>query len=400
MKQPNKQSRERRYDSVEGMRLLRHLAEEGDVDARKDLADRLIKGNGCPFDRAEGMRWLCLLAEGDGRGEDDRMVEEARQKIADCLFGSRSRLADPKEGIRLLRQWAEKGDNWARRELEKRLLQRGAGPKNQARGIRLLRRWAEQGDGWAMGKLAQHLIAGIYCPADLVEGLRLLRQSAETVNDEWEAWNAHNIVINLLLDPDCEVADRQEGMRLLRQYAEKYQFEVLGRLIDQLLDGSGCEADHEEGMRLLRQSAEEGKKWAQEELAYRLLEGRGCEADREEGIRLLRLIAERDDDDDSVARHARWDLAEYLLGENTYPDDPEEEVELLRRFAELGMNWAQMDLADRLFEGRLCKANPEEAMRYLRLAAQADSPRGETLGYNWRAVSWKAGVVPPIPRKG
>lgn len=113
-----------KQDTVEGLRLLRQLAEEGDATAMMNLGDAYNRGCGVQADDAIALDWFRkAVAAGDSRGKE--LVERYEKYHTfnleevpgyreyaigqDFCQGKNGRTKDVAEGLRWLKQGADKG---------------------------------------------------------------------------------------------------------------------------------------------------------------------------------------------------------------------------------------------------------------------------------------------------
>ena len=103
--------------------------------------------------------------------------------------------------------------------------------------MRLLRQSAAQGDDWAMLELADRLLNGRGCEADPEEGMRWLRYLAG--ENFWKSDKAREILADRILAEHGYPAHPADTLKLLRLYTKKGEVKALITLADRLIDNSG-----------------------------------------------------------------------------------------------------------------------------------------------------------------
>lgn len=134
-------------------------------------------------------------------------------------------------------------------------------------------------------------------------------------------------------------------------------------------NGSGVEQNHEQAFGLFKSAAENGDQAALYELSKAYANGRGTAVDDVKALHWLRAAA------DSGQGDAQFFLANALENGQGAPLDGVEALGWFRRAAENGMPIAQRILGSKYLTGDdVTTADPNEALRWLTLAAEAGDP--------------------------
>jgi len=210
------------------------------------------------------------------------------------------------------------------------LFQGQGGPMAQAQGIDMLEKAAAQGHA-----AASLLLARVYL----------------TGNTAGAARNPERAAALLLAAAEQGNGEAQYYLGLLYQ------------------NGSGVEKDLEQAFTLFKSAAENGNQASQYELSKAYANGRGTDVDGEKALHWLRAAA------NSGLGDAQFFLAGALDSGQGAPLDRAEALGWYRRAAENGVPIAQRILGSKYLAGDDTTApDPNEALRWLTLAAQAGDP--------------------------
>ena len=210
-----------------------------------------------------------------------------------------------------------------------RYLEEGWGgvTKNQAEAVELYRKAAEQGYAVAQDNLGNCLYSGRGCAEDKAEAFKWYKKAAEQ-----NVANAQNMVGRYL----------EEGW-------------------------GGVTKNQAEAVEWYRKAANNKDVTAQYNLANCLLFGHGCDSDAEEAVKWYRKGAERGDE------HAKIAIVRLALKNGSLKHEDNYSINNLGPIFEIakgGNEYAQYIIADKLYYGKDCLVNREEAIKWYELAAE------------------------------
>ena len=251
-------------------------------------------------------------------------------------------------------------------------------PENRAEMIKWYYKAAEQGQFYAQHRLGVCYLNGRGVTQNHVESMRWFRKSAEQGFDQAQRY----VGMNYLRGRGVPI-NHVEALRWFRKSAAQGNASGQHEVGFAYFHGRGVPMDRVEAAKWIRKAAEQGMRLSQRELGLCYLRGNGVEPDIVEAIKWLLKAASRGD------LRAQLELAKiYLDGVGTY-EDMEEAIRWLQSAAEGGHTGAQAMLADlerwlaengcaemqyklamRILNGDDAVRNMEEAINWLRRAAE------------------------------
>jgi TPR repeat protein len=345
-------------DHREAARVLQRAVDNGDEDARRDLASMLWNGDGVAQDRdraAELCRgriagWRTRAAHGD---------DVAQFCLRWCYNKGIGVDEDHGEAVRLSHLAAEQGHVTAQYNLGV-FYANGLGvAQDHVEAVRILRLAAEQGDAAAQCRLGLCYDNGTGVDQDEVEAVRLYRLAAE----QGHAFAQYNLGVCYMNGTGVAQND-VEAVRLFRLAAEQGEAKAQCCLGLCYADGTGVDQDEVEAVRLYRLAAEQGDAQAQLNLGVCYDNGTGVDQDEVEAVRLYRLAAEQGD------ANAQNDLGVCYENGRGVAQDHVEAVRLYRLAAEEGCARAHNNLGVCYENGTGVDQDHVEAVRLYRLAAE------------------------------
>ena len=405
----------------EAVEWYRKAAEQGYAVAQNDLADCLANGNGCQVNHKEAFEWYKNAAEqglaeaeahlvdcyvnGIGVNADNEIAKQWCEKAVEKeeptaqFFMGKYFAKDVNEGFAWYRKAAEQGHAEAQ-NMVGRYYEEGCGKvtKNETKAVEWYRKAAEQGNDYAQNNLGNCLYNGQGCDVNKKEAVEWYRKAAEQGNDyaqynlgyclhngqgcdinqieavEWYRKAAeqghvsgqYNLAICLEYGRGCDV-NKKEAVEWYRKVAEHGNVDAQYDLARCLENGVGSEVDEEGAVEWYKKAAEHGNVDAQYDLARCLENGVGREVDEEGALEWYKRAAEQGSKSAAIAIRRlsltstnveqKDSLLSYQLG-NIY------------EIAKMGNEHAQYIVADKLYYGKGCIANREEAIKWYKLAAK------------------------------
>ncbi|MDP3719499.1 MAG: tetratricopeptide repeat protein [Acidobacteriota bacterium] len=404
-------------DPEAGIRYLSRSAEAGDVSATLILADRLLGGQGLPADTVNGERWLRrAAATGDARAMSllgtrllfgDRLLPDrpaglsllcdsaAKDEsftviLASVLFDGPIASRDSDRAVSLLRGAAKRGNGLAACQLAERLLDGNGVELDESEGRRILVDTAEAGDVRAMCILGSRLITGQGIAADGAAGESWLRRAIDEGSGLASVIFAHHCLPGGHLAPN-----ESQAIEILRKASDHGHQRAKRDLGRRFLEGNGLAKNRSEGIRLLEELIADGDVVAMTVLGE-WLSHQPSEEDRDIGTQHLREAArlggdsarriliihllnheETSSEGEAMLRseaaafnqHRLRELGERLVAGNGVADNPGEGEVLLRTGANQGFVEPMIALAKLIDFGEIPEARANEAIDWLRVAA-------------------------------
>lgn len=299
----------------DGNEELFRMARAGDVDAQAALGAMYYDGDGVPQDTKQAVQWLEKAVKGGS--------EEGKALLGVMLVFEED-VADPKKGVRLLREAASAGDE----------------------------------DGWISGLLGRIYYEGeIYgVPRDLDESFRWAEKAAEGGDPDGTALLGMLYYFGEGTDEDDELA-----LELTEQAVEEDSSFGKAILAWMYYDGVAVDEDLETALALATDAAEEEEALAQGLLALMYAEGHGVERNAKSAEGWARRAADQ-------GNEFGWFVlgSLYMRGE-VVKKDP-------------AMAWAYLDLA-----AKRSVANADERLEELeKTISSRDKKRAQELQKQWR----------------
>ncbi len=299
----------------DGNEELFRMARAGDVDAQAALGAMYYDGDGVPQDTKQAVQWLEKAVKGGS--------EEGKALLGVMLVFEED-VADPKKGVRLLREAASSVDE----------------------------------DGWISGLLGRIYYEGeIYgVPRDLDESFRWAGKAAEGGDPDGTALLGMLYYFGEGTDEDDELA-----LELTEQAVEEDSSLGKAILAWMYYDGVAVDEDLETALALATDAAEEEEALAQGLLALMYAEGHGVERDVKSAEGWARRAADQ-------GNEFGWFVlgSLYMRGE-VVKKDP-------------AMAWAYLELA-----AKRSVANADERLEELeKTISSRDKKRAQELQKQWR----------------
>ena len=290
----------------EAVQWYERAAKQGYAPAQSSLVEHYIYGVGVDTDYNIAKQWC------------EKAVEQyspvAQYFMAEYFVKNQT------ERYVWYRKAAEQGYAKAQNMMA-RYLEEGWGgvTKNQAEAVELYRKAAEQGYAVAQDNLGNCLYSGRGCAEDKAEAFKWYKKAAEQ-----NVANAQNMVGRYL----------EEGW-------------------------GGVTKNQAEAVEWYRKAANNKDVTAQYNLANCLLFGHGCDSDAEEAVKWYRKGAERGDE------HAKIAIVRLALKNGSLKHEDNYSINNLGPIFEIakgGNEYAQYIIADKLYYGKDCLVNREEAI--------------------------------------
>jgi hypothetical protein len=248
----------------------------------------LFTGHGVDKDKEEGIKWLTVAAE---QGHVDAMKELSEEYASGTLSGEEHQ----EDAVKWHLASAEQGDEWAQIELG-HCYRRGKGvEKNLEEAARWFTEAAEQGNAFGLVDLGVCYQHGQGVEKDSNEAFKCYQESLKTGDDP----RAISLVGHSYLEGVGTEIDTEKALGFLREYAENGG-DGSGRAQEELgwchyTDEYGVQ-DLEEAAKWFRLSAEQGNDMGQYFLAECYRDGKGVEKDFDEALKWFKAAADQGDD--------------------------------------------------------------------------------------------------------
>ncbi len=249
---------------VEGERLYRAAAEQGDISSLLVISSMYEKGEGIQKDLGEALKWRRRLAEQDPSG---LFSANLAAQLRDGHFG----YVDLIEAIKWYEKSAGSGYDFSR-EMLALMYSEGEGV-GRAEGLRRLRKLADANEPHAMRVLAGMYELGRNAPQDYMEALELYRRLAELGSSDDRHRLGEIYEIGKIVQRDY-----REAVKWYRLGAtdSKYARHDLGRMYH---NGWGVTRNYAEAVRWFRLAADSGFADSQEMLGILYAQGFGVPQD-------------------------------------------------------------------------------------------------------------------------
>ena len=243
-------------------------------------AKRMLDKNSAAYDPETG---LALLKEAAEKGN-----EYAQYRLGKILIQGDLCEQDIRSGIYWLEKSVAQDNEWAEYYLGKQYLGSGDIGRNFKRAIHLLRNASKQGNRYAQYALAcQYLFSGAYAGKESA-AVRLLEHSAEQ-----HFAPAEKILAFILIKGELVPKDDLRASRLLEHSVQLSDDEAQYALAKLLLKSDTVPKNITRAVRLLYAAAQKGNKWAELLLGKMLLFGKEIPKDERKGLYFLKASAEQ-----------------------------------------------------------------------------------------------------------
>lgn len=211
----------------------------------------------------------------------------------------------------------------------KRLLDKNSEVYDPETGLALLKESAEKGNEYAQYRLGKLLIQGDLCEPDIRSGIYWLEKSVAQDNE----WAEYYLGKQYLGNGDVERNFRR-AIHLLRSASKQGNRYAQYTLACQYLFSGEYAGKESAAVRLLEHSAEQRFAPAEKMLAFILIKGELVPKDDQRASRLLEHSVQLGDD------KAQYALAKLLLKSDTVPKNISRAISLLYTAAQKGNEWA------------------------------------------------------------
>ena len=337
-------------DRKEQYKLYRKAAEQGYDEAQNAVGRFLEEGwGGVTKNEAEAVEWFRKAAE--------QGFCVAQYNLAVCLENGEGCREDKAEAVEWYRKAAEQGHPEAQNNLGY-CLEHGVGcDENKAEAFKWYKKSAEQNIADAQnmtGRFLEEGWGGIEKSEE--EAVEWYRRAANNNHSAAQ----YNLANCLFVGRGCDV-EQAEAVEWYRNSAEQGFAVAQKEYGNCLFYGKGCNQNKEEAVKWYRKAAKQGYALAQYALAQCLENGDGFEVDEEAAVELYKLAGKQGNED---AVKALKRLTEYFQ---------------LREDAENGDVEAQYELGTKLYYGKECNVNNEEAVKWFRKAAEKGNTKAQYL---------------------
>ena len=161
-------------DPIEAATWYKKAAENGNIGAKKALADCYFKGIGIPKDNAEGIKILIMIAEKDG--------PKALSNLAYLLHKGETVPQDIPQAIKLWQIAADKGEDMAQSNLGLMHEQGNGVQKDEIEAVKLYLKSAVSGNMYGQYNLGRMYAAGTGTPKDEAAAANWYKSAAEKGN--------------------------------------------------------------------------------------------------------------------------------------------------------------------------------------------------------------------------
>jgi TPR repeat protein len=342
----------------------------------------LVRGEICPKDVKEAVRWFRLAAE--------KANPDAELSLAQAYAKGEGVEADEKEALRWLKLSATHGHPVAQSDYAFAILDED-NPELSRESAEWLRKSALQGKSSAMFNLAIMYQRGVGVPKDRITAFAWYMVSAMDGNEEIQEEVA-KVLANATASERRKAIDRTKGIiaklnvapmfslgshsiELTNQFHRQFELAQLGDAEDQFAlarlyhEGVGTVTDPFEAAVWCRRAAEQGNVDAMRTLAICLENGDGVTEDFDEMAKWYRKAADKDDPE-----------SQFKLGV-CYKDglgvtkDANQAMTWTKKAAEQGHPIAQANLGSFILS-KIDKASFPEAVKWFKLSAKQGHPGG------------------------
>lgn len=241
----------------------------------------------------------------------------------------------------------------------KRLLDKTSEDYDLETGLALLKESAEKGNEYAQYRLGKLLIQGDLCEQDIRSGIYRLEKSVAQDNE----WAEYYLGKQHLSSGDVERNFRR-AIHLLRSASKQGNRYAQYALACQYLFSGEYSGKESAAVRLLEHSAEQHFAPAEKMLAFMLIKGELVPKDDLRASRLLEHSVQLGDD------KAQYALAKLLLKSETVPKNTPRAVGLLYSASQSGNEWAQLLLGKMLLFGKEIPKDERKGIYFLKSSAE------------------------------
>lgn len=241
----------------------------------------------------------------------------------------------------------------------KRMLDKNSEEYDPETGLALLKESAEKGNEYAQYRLGKLLIQGELCEQDIHSGIYWLEKSVAQDNE----WAEYYLGKQYLGSGDVE-RNFKRAIHLLRSASKQGNRYAQYTLACQYLFSGEYAGKESAAVRLLEHSAEQHFAPAEKMLAFILIKGELVPKDDLRASKLLEHSVQLGDD------KAQYALAKLLLKSDTVPKNIPRAVRLLYAAAQKGNEWAQLLLGKMLLFGKEIPKDERKGLYFLKASAE------------------------------
>ena len=241
----------------------------------------------------------------------------------------------------------------------KRMLDKNSEDYDPETGLALLKESAEKGNEYAQYRLGKILIQGELCEQDIRSGIYWLEKSVAQDNE----WAEYYLGKQYLGSGDVERNFRR-AIYLLRSASKQGNRYAQYTLACQYLFSGEYAGKESAAVRLLEHSAGQQFAPAEKMLAFILIKGELVPKDDLRASRLLEHSVQLGDD------KAQYALAKLLLKSDTVPKNIPRTVSLLYEASQKGNEWAQLLLGKMLLFGKEIPKDERKGLYFLTASAE------------------------------
>lgn len=241
----------------------------------------------------------------------------------------------------------------------KRMLDKNSAAYDPETGLALLKEAAEKGNEYAQYRLGKILLQGELCEQDIRSGIYWLEKSAAQDNE----WAEYHLGKQYLGSGDVE-RNFKRAIHLLRSASKQENRYAQYTLACQYLFSGEYAGKESAAVRLLEHSAEQHFAPAEKTLAFILIKGELVPKDDLRASKLLEHSAQLGDD------KAQYALAKLLLKSETVPKNIPRAVRLLYTASQKGNEWAELLLGKMFLFGKEIPKDERKGLYFLKASAE------------------------------
>lgn len=241
----------------------------------------------------------------------------------------------------------------------KRMLDKNSKDYDPETGIALLKESAEKGNEYAQYRLGKYMIQGELCEQDIRSGIYWLEKSVAQDNE----WAEYYLGKQYLSSGDVERNFRR-AIHLLRSASKQGNRYAQYTLACQYLFSGEYAGKESAAVRLLEHSAGQHFAPAEKMLAFILIKGELVPKDDLRASKLLEHSVQLGND------KAQYALAKLLFKSDTVPKNIPRAVSLLYEASQIGNEWAQLLLGKMLLFGKEIPKDERKGLYFLKASAE------------------------------
>ena len=382
-------------DDEAAFRMFLRLAETGDHEAQREVAECYRTERGVSSNAVEMVKWYLKVADDEDPNVELCLAEcyengwgvERNETVAQSWYGrsaehgnvkacvwlatkclSSKSDAEVEQGVAWLQKAVDLGDIPSMTRLGKMYHEGNVVVKRiPHKAVKLFTKAAEAGDVEAQYKLGVCYCNGEGVPVDEAKGIELIKKAAERGH-----MDAQRTLGDLYITGSCVKADALEAVSWYRKAASQGDLSAATQVGASYASGLGIEKDVAEAMRWLEKPAK--AKIADAEITLGMLYMSEFPGDSLKAKKAAELLEHPAQEGDEYAQVALGDL--YADGRGIEKDEVKA-FDLYLEAANKGLATAQYKIGQCYFLGKGIKKNEGMAFRWFRRAAEQGDSWGE-----------------------